>query len=161
MMRYLFIVLFICSTSPVYAGSKPSWSYEQRLLESDRLFLDWYVGYFFYSAQNPALKQLGSDLSKDPTVTHGAGSDIALRKHIASLPVKQQARLFLLTSLCIPLDGEKAEYHWGYFFQDHQPEIKRLLLPIRKSDLADTCRWMGIEQEKALWFYERLKKWKK
>ncbi len=81
MMRYLFIVLFICSSSPVYAGSKPSWSYEQRLLESDRLFLDWYVGYFFYSAQNPALKQLGSDLSKDPTVTHGAGSDIALRKH--------------------------------------------------------------------------------
>lgn len=133
MCRILPLLLLFWSSVYLNAESDTTgWSYSHRLLESDRLFLDWYVGFFFYSPEDPALKALGFQLSEDSDVSSGPKSLERLRQHIAALPVRQQARLFLLTSLAIPIDGEKADMHWNYLFVDLQAEIKNLLLPIQK-----------------------------
>ena len=130
-----------------------------KLLPSDRLFLDWYVTYFFHSLSNPTLEKIGTGLSDYRPFPSSAALERQRRRYIAALPVKQQARLFLLSSLAIPFDGENAEGHWDYYFNDHKKEIFKLLSPLTEKDVSILCRSMGVDEYRGRYFHHHLQTW--
>lgn len=126
-----------------------------QLLECDRIFAEWYCAFFFYSPTDASLQRFGQLAEPSKQLKTAADQ----RKRVRALPIDQQARLVLLVSLGIPLDGEKADFFWSDLFGDRAPEIGRKLRAIDQNEIERLCNWMGVPPSRADGFERHVKKW--